>query len=134
MKSCAQVFIDNLKSKNLNYQVDEDSDGDIVVAFPYQGKVTRIFFSGDDGEYMSQYLVFERVPEDKVTDLILVCNQLNCKYKWVTYYVDKDNDIVLHHDALLSANTAGEEAFELLVRMVRIAEEVKPVIMKAIYA
>lgn len=134
MKACAELFIENLKSKKLNYEVAEADDGDVVVEFPYQGKVTRCFFGGDRGEYFSMYLVFERVPEDKVADVIFTCNELNCQYKWVTYYVDKDNDVVIHNDAILSAESAADEAFELLVRLVKIAEEQKPTIMKAIYA
>ena len=134
MNACAELFIESLKAKNLNFRVSEAKDGDICVDFPYQGKVTKCFFSGDQGQYMSLYLVFEHIPEDKVADVIFVCNDLNCKYKWVTYYVDKDNDVVIHDDAILSVESSAQEAFELLVRMVKIAEEVKPVIMKAIYA
>ena len=134
MKPCAELFIEKLKAKDLNFRVGEDADGDTCVDFPYQGKVTKCFFTGDSGEYLSLYLVFEHVPEDKVADVIFVCNDLNCQYKWVTYYVDKDNDIVVHDDAILSVENAAEEAFELLIRMVKIAEETKPAIMKAIYA
>lgn len=134
MKICAERFIENLKAKDLNYQVGEAKGGDVCVDFPYKGKVTKCFFSGDNGEYLSLYLVYERVPEEKVADVLCLCNELNCQYKWVTYYIDKDNDIVLHNDAILTADTAAEEAFELLVRLVKIAEDEKPQVMKAIYA
>jgi len=93
-----------------------------------------MFFSGDEGEYMSMYTVFESVPKDKRFAVLEACNELNCRYKWITFYLDKDNDIVLHRDAILSVATADEEAFELLIRNIRIMDEVKPVLMKAIYA
>lgn len=134
MNVCAQRFIDELNAKDLNYQIGEADDGDVCIDFPYQGKVTKCFFSGEQGQYMSQYLVFERVPEDKLTKVVLKCNALNCHYKWVTFYVDKDKDVVLHNDAILTEATAADEAFELLIRLVKIAEEVKPEIMKTIYA
>ncbi len=134
LKICAQKFVDNLKAKNLEFKAVTDKDGDSLIAFPYEGKVTRIFFSGDDGEYLSMYMVYESVPEDKVTDVILTCNELNSEYKWVTFYVDKDKDIVLHLDAVLSIDSAADEAFELLVRMIRISDDEKTRIMKAIYA
>ena len=41
---------------------------------------------------------------------------------------------MIHDDAILAVDTAAEEAFELLVRMVKIGEDVKPRIMRAIYA
>ena len=134
MSVCAELFINELKAKNLNFETGADKDGDTVVSFPYKGKTARIFFSGKEGQYLSIYVVYERVPEDKVPDAIFACNELNCQYKWVTFYVDKDNDVILHDDAILSVSDAAEEAFELLVRILKIAEDIKPVIMRAIYA
>ena len=134
LKPCAELFVELLKSKNLNFQSGVDKDGDSVVEFPYQGKVLKVFFCGNEGQYMSMYLVYERVPADKLTDLIFACNELNSQYKWVTFYIDKDKDIIVHDDAILNVDTAAEEAFELLLRMLDITNDAKPVIMKAIYA
>ena len=133
LNTCATLFVEDLKSKNLKFHSGTNGNGDSVVEFPYEGKVAKIFFSGDQGKYMSIYLVFERVPADKVADVIFACNDLNCKYKWVTFYVDKDNDVVLHDDAILTPSTAAAEAFELLLRLIKIGDEVKPQIMRAIY-
>lgn len=131
---CAQRLANKLQDKNYNYDTDIDEDGNSVILFPYKGKTTTMFFSSDNGAYFSMYLVFENVPEDKVTDAILTCNDLNKDYKWVNFYVDRNKYVVLHVDAILTESTAADVAFELLVRMLKIAEEVKPVIMKAIYA
>lgn len=132
--TCAKRFTDLLDSRNLKYSTAIDSDGDFVVEFPYQGKATKMFFTGSEGSYLSMYLVFERVPEEKVADVIFTCNEFNSRYKWVTFYVDKDNDVVLHDDAILSPATAADEAFELLLRMIKIGDDIKPLLMRAIYA
>ena len=134
LNTCAELLANSLKEKNFNFQSGVDKDGDSIIEFPYQGKVARMFFSGKVGEYLSMYLVYERVPDEKVTDVILTCNDLNCRYKWITFYVDKDNDVVLHDDAILAVENAADEAFELLIRILKIGEEVKPVIMRSIYA
>lgn len=134
LNTCAELFERFLKEQNLSCNSGTDSDGDSVIEFPYQGKVAKIFFTGDNGTYLSTYLVYEKVPEEKLADVIFVCNELNCQYKWVTFYVDKDNDIILHDDAILSVENAAEEAFELLLRMIKISDDVKPKIMRAIYA
>ena len=134
MQACAELFVQSLEAKNLNFDVNEFPDGTTLVAFPYQGKVTRCIFNGDEGGYLSLYLVYERVPDEKVADVIFLCNELNCEYKWATFYVDKDNDIVIHDDAILVPENAAEEAFELLVRIVRIAEDERQRIMKTIYS
>jgi hypothetical protein len=41
--------------------------------------------------------------------------------------------VILHDDAILAVETAADEAFELLVRMLKIGDEVKPQIMRTIY-
>ena len=133
MLACAELFIENLRSKNLNFDVNELPDGAVRVAFPYQGKVTRCIFNGDNGSYLSLYLDYEKIPEEKLADAVFLCNELNAEYKWVTFYVDKDNDLFLHDDAILAVENAAEEAFELLVRLVKIGEEEKPRIMRTIY-
>lgn len=133
LNTCASLFAKSLEAKKLHFGSGTDGDGDSVIEFPYQGKVAKIFFSGDQGKYMSIYLVYERVPADKVADVIFACNELNSRFKWVTFYVDKDNDVVLHDDAILTPTTAADEAFELLLRLFKIGEDVKPQIMRAIY-
>ena len=133
MSVCADLFMKDLESKNLRFSSNVMENGDDVVSFPYGGKEVRMFFSGDNGAYLSLYLVYENVPEDRLADAIFICNELNCKYKWVTYYVDRDRDIIIHDDAILSVDNAADEALELLVRMVKISDEAKPVVMKAIY-
>lgn len=131
--TCAELFIDFLRSKDLNFNSKVDSDGDVIVDFPYDGKVTKCIFSGDDGKYLSMYLLYESVPEDKLANLIFACNELNTRYKWVTFYVDGDRDLMLHDDAILSPENAADEAFEILLRMINIGNEAKPVIMRALY-
>lgn len=134
MNACAELFTTFLNERNLNFQSGIDKDGDSIVEFPYQGKNCRLYFEGNDGCYLSLFMVFEHVPDEKFADVIFTCNELNCDYKWITFYVDKDNDIVLHDDAILTIDNAADEAFELLLRMLKIADKVKPKLMRAIYA
>lgn len=134
MLTCAELFTKLLTSKEMNFNVHTFDDGDILVEFPYRGKTAKLVFAGKNGEYLSLYMQYESIPEDKFAEVLLVCNQLNAQYKWVKFYIDKDNDLMLQTDALLSTSTADEEAFEMLVRMIEISEKAKGEIMKAIYA
>ena len=134
LNTCAELFKSFIEAKGLACSTGADDDGDSVIEFPYKGKTAKMFFCGDEGHYLSIYVVYEEVPKDKTVDTIIACNALNVQYKWVTFYVDDDNDVVLHLDAILSPATAAEEAFELLVRTLNIGDEAKPIIMKAIYA
>lgn len=134
MNACAELFTTLLNERNLSFQCGVDEDGDSMVEFPYQGKSYKMFFSGNDGCYLSLYQIFEHIPDEKIADVIFACNELNSQYKWITFYVNQQNDVILHDDAILSVENAAEETFELLVRMIDIANNVKPIIMKAIYA
>lgn len=131
---CAELFKNYLEERDLTCESGTTSNGDSVIEFPYQGKNYKLFFEGPNGCYLSLFLVFEHVPDEKIADVIFTCNDLNCDYKWITFYVDKENDIVLHDDAILTIDNAADEAFELLLRMLKISEDVKPKLMRAIYA
>lgn len=133
MLSCAQAFADDLQSKGLEFDVREDSDGDVILTFPYDGKLTNFIFTGEDGTRVSMYTRLETIAEDKVSDLIILCNTLNTNYKWLKFFVDRDNDLMIQDDAILSPDTAAEECFDLLLTRVRIYKECKPQIMRAIY-
>ena len=133
MLICTELFTKFLDSKNFTYSTRTMENGDDVVSFPYSGKVANCVFSGDNGKYFSLYLVYETIPQDKAADAIFVCNELNVKYKWATFYLN-GKDVVIHDDAILSVESAADEAFELLVRILNIGNEIKPVLMKAIYA
>jgi len=134
MSTCAELFIALLESQNFHYASKIDDDGDVVVDFPYKGKTFKCFFSGEGGSYLSLYCVYENIPEDKLVDVIFLCNELNTKYKWITFYVDHDRDMMLHDDAILATENAAQETMELLARCINIGEEIKPLVMKAIYA
>lgn len=131
---CAQNLADNLKSKGLSFDSRVDDEGDSIIIFHYDGKRILGIFSGDNGTYFSLGICYEHVPEDKIADAIFVCNEINSTYKWVKYYVDRDGDVMIKSDAILSTDDNGEEAFEILLRVLDISKDAKPIIMKAIYA
>ena len=133
MKRLAQIFIDELKSKELTVDYKEDSDGDVIVQIPFDGKMTTFIFNGDEGEYVSMYTCFESIPAEKVPTMLVVCNQLNMTYKWLKFYIDRDNDLMVQDDAILTEENAVSECIELLLRRGRILKEAKPIIMRPLY-
>ena len=79
MKVCAKKFEVYLDSKNYNYHVYADDSEKAVIGFPYSGREVKCFFTGDDGEYLSLYMVYENVSEDKMVQALVACNELNAK-------------------------------------------------------
>ena len=134
MLKCAELFKNLLDEKEFHYDYREFDDGKVSIDFPYSGKVARCIFGGDEGEYLSIYIIYESVPENKLAEAVFACNSLNSEYKWVKFYVDDDKDLMLQDDAILSLDNAADESMELLIRIFNIANEAKATLMKAIYA
>ena len=134
MNTCAKAFVNELESKNLNYEVKE-LEKETLVIFPYDNRKTTFVFSGDDGEYSQMMTVIESMPNDeKFVEAVMACNEQNRRFRFVKFVVDNDNDIMALSDAILDPNSAGEESFELLVRCLKIIKEARPQIMKVIYS
>ena len=134
MVICAEMFVANLNAKGLRFSTADLNDGGTCVSIMFNGKTTNLFFGGDDnGTHVALRTVFERCPSDRLADMLIVCNSLNLQYRWLKFCIDNENDIMVEDDAILSPETAADECFELLARTVRILEEVKPTIMRAIY-
>ena len=127
-----QKFVDSLKDKSLHFDAHTFGEDDIVT-FPYDGKLSMYVFSGEKGEYVHMMTKYETVPDEKYAEVLVACNLLNSQYKWLKFFIDKDNDIMVSDDAIVSEDSCADECFELLVRRIQILEDVKPVIMKAIF-
>lgn len=134
MKRCTENVVEFLKGKNLSVIPARSDEKVDVLDFPWEGKNLKCIFTGDEGEYLSLYYYLEVAPEDKYADVLMVCNGMNAKYKWVKFYIDSDNDITLQDDAILNINNAGDETLELIVRMIDILKNTKPAFMRAIYS
>ena len=136
MVICAEEFKSVLDAKQFQYSVKETPKGDVCIGVPYsQGVMINVIFDADDnGTHVAFRTVFENCPDDRISDMLVICNELNIKYRWVKFCIDKDNDIMLEDDAIVSPETAGEECFELVIRTANIMQDVKPTIMRGLYA
>lgn len=136
MLLCAEIFIEEfIKKQNLSHEVGENQDGSSVrIKAPWNGTDTVIYFNGPEGRDVSFVTCIEKVPDEKLESLYAVCNSLNAKYKWLRFYVDTDNYVIADDDAFLSENSVAEECERLLIPRFNIIEEVKPIIMRAIWA
>ena len=132
MNTCAELFIANLKSKDLSYEVKETDDA-VIVAFPYRGRKTNLVFSGNDGRSVQLMTFIESVPEDKYMDVLLACNKANARFRFVKFAIDPDDDLMVFSDGLLDVNSAGDECLELLARTLYILKDAKPALMNAIF-
>lgn len=133
-----QLVISTFESKGLKYQ--DVSRGEMpVISVGMHLRSTNIdiliFFDQDgDSLHMSTMLPFV-VPAEKLPAVLMAVNAANKSYRWIDYYVDMDDNTVMGEmDAVVDAATAGDETFELVMRMCSIVDDVFPILMRTIYS
>ena len=93
------------------------------------------FWFDEDGETMHyQTGVIAHVPENKADTALQAINAANVNYRWLTFFLDNDSDIVASGDQVLAPNVVGDTCFELLNRTLSICDEAYVSFMKAIWA
>lgn len=134
--SLAQSFADVLTARGLNHSGVEQMGEKEVVEFGMTTETTKVrvvsFFDGNT--LATRIFAFSKVPENKFGDALLACNALNDEYRFVKFYIDSDNEVVIAADDFLDEDSAGEEAMKVAITTVRIADEAYPKLQRAIWA
>ncbi len=138
MNMALQVAANYLREvKEVKIDVDEERSR-IHVGFKTDNKdhveVNVIF--DDDGTTMGlRSFNFCKFAEDKRPAMYKTCSEMNKQFRWVKFFVDEsDNTITLADDAVIQAESCGPEVWELICRMVGIADDAYPNFMKAIWS
>lgn len=93
------------------------------------------FWFDEDGETMHFGSgVIAHVPESKTEVALRAINEANYQYRWLCFFLDKDNDIVASGDQILKPDVIGDTCHELLSRTLNICDDVYSSFMKAIWA
>ena len=134
--------LDNIKSyfkaKELGYQ--EVKEGETIrVRFSglENAGTVEILVITDDNERTIALRSYNllKVKDELKPKMYKVCSDLNHKFRWVKFYVDdSDNTVTAESDAVTQAGSAGEEAFELVLRMTKIIDEAYDELMRAKFA
>ena len=53
MNLCAQRMKEKLESKKLKFEYKTINDDKSLIQFPFEGKVAQMYFSGNNGTYLS---------------------------------------------------------------------------------
>ena len=129
-------------TNGVHYQVasSEDSVAEIVeVPCPITGGPTvraRFISTDDDNDVgVRIYSLVTSVQEEKRMAVLEACNRLNATYRFITFELDRDNDVCAAFDfpAATSDESLGHSVMEILTRVVGILEDVYPLLMKAMY-
>ncbi len=106
----------------------------------------RVAYTGDNLKTIAFYVYFDKEGKDmiqlrcwevanfkgKEAKGIIVCNEMNKKYRWAKFYLDKDSDILVECDAYIGED-CGPECLNLVRRLVNITDEAYPEFAKALW-
>lgn len=122
------------KLQSEGYKCEAKDDNVITSSWTIgSGKITVACIFDDDNKSVRLVgMKYITITDNEWGSAVLRCNELNEQYRWVKFYVDKDNDILLQVDAVIQIDSCADVTFELLNRMLSIAEEAYPTILKAI--
>ncbi|MBQ7835949.1 MAG: YbjN domain-containing protein [Clostridia bacterium] len=65
---------------------------------------------------------------------IKACNQMNCDYRWVKFYLDNDADILCSTDCYIDSANVGPMVLFRVRRIVNICDQAYPTFMRALWA
>ena len=124
----------NLKIK----MIREVKDGPTIVYSGVNGKSNTydilFIFTPDEHTVTIRVDALAKVPIDRAYDVRDQLNELNVHYRWIKLIINKDSDICLLIDAIVTPETAGPVCVELMVRTMKIVDEIYPVIMQSIWS
>ena len=116
----------------------------------YENPMIALNFGGGDFSYthITLHLVFDQdgesaqivsspisnVPAEKTARMLLTLNDCNHKFRWVKFYLDEDNDVIVNGDVLFDEQNAGDACIGLIMRTASIVDDAYPDIMKSIWS
>ena len=133
----ARVFSDYLTEKGIKWRESDGGDTDCIRLL-YGGDnkddINLACFFDDDEETMAiRCFEIGKVPKNKMDAMLVALNEVNGRYKWVRFYVDKDNDIIACLDTEITVETAGIVGRRCVSICVQIINEAYPTLMKALW-
>lgn len=135
-------MLDFFERQGMKYSPDIDTTkaGKDVVKVTYTGankEIIRfnIFVDPDeDNVAIRVWTIAKTLDADQAAAVTLLLNDLNNNYRWYRWYLDDDREVTASVDAVITADTIGAVAYELVQRGVDIIDENYPKVMKAMWS
>ena len=133
-KAIAEAF----EAKGIKHEIQELSKTSAVKA-SFNAKnapsiTVRFISSDDDSDVSVRIFSFVKVPENKTDAMLVMLNDLNKRFRYVRFRLDSDNEVMVSYDMAVATADVGNIANEILLRIVKIADEAYPDLMKALWS
>ena len=117
----------------------ENIDDEALRIYPSGEEIKRmgivIIFDEDDSNHVAfRTDPFTTFPEEDIMKGLLLVNRLNGRFRYAKFCLDDDRDLRMEVDAIVDMSTMRSEIGELLARILSIADDAFPEVMRARYA
>ena len=135
MNQAMQRFVDYLDQKGVKYRLHDDKS----LTVPYRGDNApninvMLIFGEDCCDVAVKIFTICKVPDNKVYDMYKCASELNAHFRWLKFYIDKDQELMADMDAVIQIFSCAEECYELVQRSVSIVDDAYPMAMKVLYS
>ena len=138
MLNTALRFMSECDRMGLKYRDSRDlNDGSSLVACGVQGKNNarydvRYIFDKDGHSVSLRVFGLVIFPEEKWAGMLDAVNEVNGTYRWLKFFT-KDDRVNVQGDAIINDDTSGKICVELLVRTMKIVDDVYPRFMRVLW-
>ena len=127
-KRTAEYF----EKQGLHFERVGASKEGIISTFSAQNagniKLLMVFDPDAEGVRIRTVGLF-KVPEDGKEKAYRICNEMNCRFRWIKFYLDEsDNTIIAQDDAVIDPETCGSEVLRCCAQLTKIADSAFPLI------
>lgn len=138
MKITTREFENKLNNENFRYEIlTEGASGEpdcvMVTSSADNMHSISIQFFFSDNDVGIRVFSIATVPENKREAVLNELNEITCKYRWVNFSIDKDNEVIAAIDAIIDYDSAAEVCYELMFKMYNIVDDMYPKIMKQLW-
>ena len=136
MFRATRLIYDALTGANFKCNTqDNGKTSAVTVGFPTPsgGGSYTIIFANTDDDTDTAVRVFKlfRVGMFKKAKALEACNDMNNKFRYVKFVVDKDGDLNMEYDMTVRGCDPAAASTELVIRFAKILEEAYPVLAAA---
>ena len=134
MANYKNLFMRYMDDQGIKYSDVKENVVKVVYTGDNLKSIPIFVFFDKDGDPLVSFKCWEIANfKDKEAAGIIACNQLNNQYRWVTFYVDDDADVITQIDSYVDDETCGKICLSLVKRMVNIIDDSYPEIMKTLW-
>lgn len=140
MKTATNYFLEKLDERNIRYSILKESfnsidESDIIHIIASGDNVSNLqiaVFISDDTVSVRAFSI-AKTPENRKNVIMEKINELHNKYRWITFYIDNDNNLNARMDAYFNNSWAGEICLNGVFRIFNIVDESYPEFMRYIW-